>query len=52
MTGARLDEILEEPALTGLLLDLLRRIEEEPSLLGASSHMLTVARRGRRAAPA
>jgi SAM-dependent methyltransferase len=28
-----------------LLLDMLRRIEEEPSLLGASSHQLTVARR-------
>jgi hypothetical protein len=28
-----------------LLLDLLRRIEDEPSLLGASSHLLAVARR-------
>jgi len=40
MTGERLDDILAD---TGLLLEMLRRIEEEPSLLGASSHMLTVA---------
>ncbi len=40
MTGARLDDILAD---TELLLEMLRRIEEEPSLLGASSHMLTVA---------
>jgi SAM-dependent methyltransferase len=45
MTGPRLDEILADPAMTGLLLELLRSVEEEPSLLGASSHMVTVARR-------
>jgi SAM-dependent methyltransferase len=41
MTGPRLDEILAD---TTLLLEMLRRVEEEPSLLGASSHILTVAR--------
>jgi SAM-dependent methyltransferase len=43
--GPRLDEILADPDRTALLLDLLRRIEDEPSLLGASSHLLAVARR-------
>jgi SAM-dependent methyltransferase len=45
MIGARLDEILADPATVDVLLDLLRRVEAEPSLLGASSHLLTVARR-------
>ena len=43
MSGSRLDEILARPDLTDLLLDMMRRIEDEPSLLGASSHILTVA---------
>ncbi|MEV6816142.1 class I SAM-dependent methyltransferase [Micromonospora sp. NPDC051296] len=43
MTGPRLTEILANRHLTGLLLEMLRRIEDEPSLLGASSHLLTVA---------
>lgn len=43
MTGPRLVEILESPELTGLLLELLREVEDEPSLLGASSHLLTIA---------
>jgi SAM-dependent methyltransferase len=43
LTGPRLDEILASVHLTELLLDMLRRIEEEPSLLGASSHLLAVA---------
>jgi len=43
MTGSRLDQILESQELTGLLLEMLRRVEDEPSLLGASSHLLTVA---------
>jgi SAM-dependent methyltransferase len=41
----RVREILDRPDQTDLLLDLLREVEEEPSLLGASSHLLTVARR-------
>jgi SAM-dependent methyltransferase len=45
MTGTRLDDILGDEDRTTLLLDLLRRIEDEASLLGASSHLLTVARR-------
>ncbi|MBL7257798.1 class I SAM-dependent methyltransferase [Paractinoplanes lichenicola] len=40
MSGAALDGFLQEPA---LLLEMLREVEEEPSLLGASSHVLTVA---------
>jgi SAM-dependent methyltransferase len=44
LTGARLDEILASASLTGLLLDLLRRVETEPSLLGASSHLVAVVR--------
>jgi hypothetical protein len=42
--GARLDEILADPAETATLLDLLRHIETEPSLLGASSHLLAIGR--------
>jgi SAM-dependent methyltransferase len=42
MIGAALDEFLDEPS---LLLDMVRAVEEEPSLLGASSHLLTVAGR-------
>ena len=45
MSGPRLDEILAEPGRTALLLELLRRVEDEPSLLGASGHLLTIARR-------
>ncbi|TYC02946.1 methyltransferase domain-containing protein [Micromonospora sp. WP24] len=43
MTGARLPEILADPDLTDLMLEMLRAVEEEPSLLGASSHLLTIA---------
>jgi SAM-dependent methyltransferase len=50
MTGPRLAEILASRDLTGLLLDLMRSVEDEPSLLGASSHVLTIA--GRTAAAA
>jgi SAM-dependent methyltransferase len=42
MTGPRLDDILAEP---GQLLEMMRAVESEPSLLGASSHLLTVATR-------
>jgi SAM-dependent methyltransferase len=45
LLGARLLEILVDPELSGLMLELARRVEEEPSLLGASSHLLTVAQR-------
>ena len=41
MTGSGLAAILDRP---DTLLDMLRRVEEEPSLFGASSHLLTVAR--------
>ncbi|MGE5829207.1 MAG: methyltransferase domain-containing protein [Micromonosporaceae bacterium] len=44
MTG-RLDEVLADPARTATMLELLRQVEAEPSLLGASAHLLTVARR-------
>ena len=40
MSGAALTGFLDDPA---LLLDMLRAVEEEPSLLGGSSHLLTVA---------
>jgi SAM-dependent methyltransferase len=41
----RVREFLEDPVLTRTMLDMLRRVEDEPSLLGASSHLLTVGRR-------
>jgi ubiquinone/menaquinone biosynthesis C-methylase UbiE len=43
---ADLDEILADPAARSRLLDVLRRLEAEPSLLGASPHLLAVARHG------
>lgn len=43
MAGSRLDAILADDGQTALLLEMLRQIEAEPSLLGASSHLLTVA---------
>ncbi len=43
MTGPRLTEILASRELTALLLEMLRGVEDEPSLLGVSSHLLTVA---------
>lgn len=45
MTGPRLTEFLADPRLTGIMLDMLRRVEDEPSIFGASSHLLTIARR-------
>src|SRR3954468_18516606 len=45
MTGPRLTEFLADERLTGIMLDMLRRVEDEPSLLGASSHLLTIAHR-------
>jgi SAM-dependent methyltransferase len=45
MTRTRLAEFLADERLTGIMLDLLRRVEDEPSLLGASSHLLTIATR-------
>ncbi|TDC54747.1 hypothetical protein E1258_23490, partial [Micromonospora sp. KC207] len=35
--------LLASPDLTGLLLEMMRSVEDEPSLLGASSHILTIA---------
>ncbi|MEV7230001.1 class I SAM-dependent methyltransferase [Polymorphospora sp. NPDC051019] len=43
LTGPRLPEILASPDQTDLLLEMMRAVEDEPSLLGASSHLLTVA---------
>jgi SAM-dependent methyltransferase len=43
MTGPRLDDILSAPE---RMLELMRAVESEPSLLGASSHLLTVASHG------
>jgi len=45
MVGPQLDEILASAERTALLLEMLREIESEPTLLGASSHQLTVAAR-------
>jgi hypothetical protein len=45
MTGTRLTEFLADERLTGIMLDMLRRVEDEPSLFGASSHLLTIAGR-------
>jgi SAM-dependent methyltransferase len=47
MIGPSLDQILADPDSTQALLTMLRRIEDEPSLAGASSHLLTVARPNR-----
>jgi SAM-dependent methyltransferase len=44
MIGPRLDEFLADAALTRMMLDMLRRVEHEPSLLGASSHLLVTGR--------
>ncbi len=44
MLGARLGEMLADAGLRATTLDLLRRVEDEPSVLGSSSHQLTVAR--------
>jgi Methylase involved in ubiquinone/menaquinone biosynthesis len=44
MTGPHLNQILDNPDTTEALLTMLRRIEDEPSVVGASSHLLTVAR--------
>lgn len=43
MIGPRLDEILASEHLTGLMLDMMRPVEDEPTLIGASAHVLTVA---------
>jgi hypothetical protein len=41
----RLDEVLADDAERAILFDILRQTEEDPALLAASSHTLTVARR-------
>jgi SAM-dependent methyltransferase len=43
--SATLDGVLEDARQTALILDLLRDVEAEPSMHGASAHLLTVARR-------
>ena len=44
LVGPRLDAILAVPGDLDRMLDLVRGVESEPSLLGASGHLLTVAR--------
>jgi SAM-dependent methyltransferase len=44
--AARLTEILANVAATAVMLDMLRRVEQEPSIFGSSSHLLAVGRRG------
>lgn len=38
-------KFLADERLTGIMLDMLRRIEAEPGIFGASSHLLTIAHR-------
>jgi SAM-dependent methyltransferase len=45
MTGQRLADTLADPDTTKLMLDMLRRVEHEPSILGASSHLLAIGHR-------
>ncbi|WP_345634018.1 class I SAM-dependent methyltransferase [Rugosimonospora acidiphila] len=45
MARDSLNDLLADPADRERILDTLRRIEDEPSLLGASSHLLAIARR-------
>jgi ubiquinone/menaquinone biosynthesis C-methylase UbiE len=44
---ANFDQLWNEPPLRQIMLETLRRVEAEPSLLGASAHWLAVARRPR-----
>ena len=41
----QLDDVLEDEAARRRLFDILRRLETEPALLGASPHLLAIARR-------
>jgi SAM-dependent methyltransferase len=43
LNGQRLAEIFADDRATETLLDMLRRVEDDPSLFGASSHLLTIA---------
>ncbi|GIH17669.1 class I SAM-dependent methyltransferase [Rugosimonospora africana] len=45
ISGEALNDLLDEPGGPELVLDMVRQIEDEPSLLGASSHLLAIARR-------
>jgi hypothetical protein len=45
ITGHRVAEFLADPHLTEIMLDMLRRVELEASLFGASSHLLAIGRR-------
>jgi SAM-dependent methyltransferase len=45
MSGAQIVATLDDPAQVSHLIRLLREVEQEPTLLGASSHVITVARR-------
>jgi len=43
LAGAPLERILADPTVTGALLELARGIEDEPTMLGPSGHLLTIA---------
>jgi SAM-dependent methyltransferase len=43
LAGPQLDDVLADPQSATALLDLLREVETEPSLVGASSHFLVIA---------
>jgi hypothetical protein len=45
MTGQRLTDVLGDDGLTATMLEMLRRIEHEPSVFGSSSHLLAIGRR-------
>jgi len=42
IAGERLTDMLASPDLTVVMLDMLRRVEHEPSILGASSHLIAI----------
>jgi SAM-dependent methyltransferase len=43
LNGPRVNEMLADDRATETLLDMLRQIEDDPSVFGASSHLLTIA---------
>ena len=45
MAASQLTSLLASPEHTATVLDMLRRVEDEPSMFGASSHLLTIAHR-------
>jgi SAM-dependent methyltransferase len=43
MIGPRLDDFLADADLTQIMMDMLRRVEQEPTFIGSSSHLLVTA---------